>query len=211
MPKQPFEQLSKRQRNAIFRVCCELFAQNGYDHTSVKMITRRLRVADGYLYYYFEGKQDLAKWVIAKGNKLWYDHFQAHVMSKNPADVFELFRMLVTHMIQFIQDYRELYGAYHKLINEPNFPLAPYLIEQISWIDRVFQETVEQGIRNGLLRSDIPPIFIVMALDLFNTRLQEFFYNPGLDPIGISSMSDTEIDGILTKTISLLRDGLVGR
>ena len=208
MPKKTFDQLSKRQRRQIFKTCCGLFAQNGFANTSMKMITKRLRVADGYLYYYFEGKKDIARWVITVGTDLWHDHFKRHVDGPSPNGLTDLFKLSVLQGLRFTREHPDIYGAYCQMVNEPNFALAEYLVEQTRWIDRMYQGAIEREIASGKVRSDIPPDLIAMLWDVVNTRLQEFCYNPSLDPIGVSTMTDNQLERLIDKLISLLRDGM---
>jgi len=209
MPKKPFDQLANRQKKKIMRVCTELLAGNGYNNTSVKMITRRLRVADGYLHYYFEGKEDLIKWTIETGLDKWIEHFKKHVENKKPQDVFELLRMTVFQMIRFTKDHRDLLAAYMTLVNEPNLPLADYLAEKISWIDRLFIEKIAEEADQGNLRNDLPPVLVAMVMDTISTRIQEFVWNPSLDPIGISKMTEKEVAQLLDQLLSMLREGMM--
>ena len=210
MPKKPFEQLPDRKRKAIFKVCCELFSQNGYSNTSMKMITRRLRVADGFLYYYFDGKIDIARWIIFTGTKIWHEHYQSYVETKNPGGLFDLFKLSVFQMLLFSREHPEIYGAYTQMVNEPKFPLASYLVEQISWIDHIYIGKIEKEMSQGHMRSDVPADLIAMLLDIVNTRLQEFAYNPKLDPIGVSSMDEKQLDVLMNQLVSLLRQGVEG-
>ncbi|MDP8222531.1 MAG: TetR/AcrR family transcriptional regulator [Candidatus Lernaella stagnicola] len=208
MPRKPFEQLSARQKTKIYKVCLELFAANGYNHTSVKMITSRLKVADGYLHYYFKGKEDLAMWAIEIALDDWKAHFEKHVGEKNPEDIYSLFKMSVLQMIRFTHDHREAFAAYMRLVNEPNFPLAEFLAERITWIDKRYLDAIEKEIDAGRLRSDLPPTLVAFLIDVLNTRIQEFFYNAALDPIGISQMDDHEINRWLDTLLSVVRNGI---
>lgn len=208
MPKKPFDQITIRQKKNLFRICCELFSQNGYAHTSVKMITKRLRVADGYLYYYFDGKKDLAKWAIEWGNDIWWAHYQKHVDKKNPSNLASLFKAIVAQNIRFINEHREIFGAYNKLVNEPNFPLAEWMTDQISWLKNTFEQMVKLEIASQNTRTDIPPDLIVMSLEALNTRIQEFYYHPHLDPIGLSEFNEQQLEEFIEQVISLLFNGI---
>lgn len=53
------EALRERSRDRILDAALTLFARHGYDRTSVRMIAREAGVAQGLLYNYFAGKQDL--------------------------------------------------------------------------------------------------------------------------------------------------------
>ena len=208
MPKEPFEHLTKRQKQSIIRACTELMAQNGYANTSMKMITKRLKVADGYLYYYFNGKEDLTKWVLEEGIRTWQDHFEEHVTKHSPDTLFELFKLSVFQMARFIHEHKNLFGGYSQLVNEPNFPLQEWMFGRAKWIDDVYSGAIAREIESGRIRSDVPLDLITMLLDVVNTRIQEYLYNPAIDPIGVSRMDDQALDRLLEQLVSILENGI---
>jgi TetR/AcrR family fatty acid metabolism transcriptional regulator len=57
VPVDPFAGTSKRDR--ILRAAIDVFAQRGYFNAKVSEIARAAGVADGTIYLYFEGKEDL--------------------------------------------------------------------------------------------------------------------------------------------------------
>src|ERR687885_1569551 len=56
-PDTAFRGTSKRQR--ILRAAVDVFAQNGYFNAKVSDIAKAAGVADGTIYLYFDGKEDL--------------------------------------------------------------------------------------------------------------------------------------------------------
>lgn len=208
MPKKPFEQLAARQKQKIYKISLELLANNGYDRTSIKMITKRLKVADGYLHYYFYGKEDLVKWALENGLDSWMDHFRVHVEQRHPKDLYELYKYSIAQMIRFTRTHHDLFAAYMRLVDEPHTALAKYLYEKISWIDKLYIKAIEDEMNKGTLRSDVPAPLIAAILDVINTRFQEYCFNPGLDPIGVSKMDDSQVNELTDKVLSILRHGL---
>lgn len=208
MPKKPYEQLSKKQKDKIARVCFRQLARHGYANTSIKMITRQLKVADGYLYYYFDGKEDLAGWIIDRGMDSWIDHHNQCLAKEKPRDLFELFKASVLQMARFIHEQRDVYVTYFQLVNEPHFPLTDYLTKRISWIDDIYKQAIEDEIASGNIRSDVMPELVAMLLDVVNTRIQEFIYNPALDPIGVSEMDEEALSELVDSLISVFKNGL---
>jgi len=208
MPKPPFEQLSNRKKRAIYKTCLELFAQHGYANTSLKMINKRLRVADGYLYYYFNGKEDIAQWAIEIGLAKWKEDYQDNVAKQRPTDLFSLYKLSIIQMARFVRENPELFGAYVLLANEPEFPLAGWMNHQANWIDESYEQTIRQDIAAGKLRNDIPPAMIAMVLAVINTRVQELVFKPMLDLTGISSLSDENLEAMVGKIVSIIERGL---
>jgi len=209
MPKRQFSQLSTRKRKAIYRICLELFAEHGYGNTSIKMITKRLDVADGYLYYYFNGKEDLTKWVLEIGIDAWHEHFENNVANQHPKDLFELFKLSTIQMANFIKKNKSLFGTYVQLLNEPKFPLTEWMAEQVSWFDAYYLESLMEEIGSGRIRSDIPPMLIALVMSVVNIRIQNYFWNPQLDAMGISNYNDKQLAELADQINSIFRQGML--
>jgi AcrR family transcriptional regulator len=56
-----YEQLRDQSRAKIVQSALELFATNGYERTSIKLIAAKAGVAQGLLYNYFAGKEELLR------------------------------------------------------------------------------------------------------------------------------------------------------
>jgi AcrR family transcriptional regulator len=208
MPKKPFQQLASRQKTRIYRACLELLAAHGFRHTTIKMMTRRLKVADGYLHYYFDGKEDLVRWTIERGMDEWLAHFRKHVEAKAPDDIFELFRITILQQIRFTRDRRDVFAAYMTVVNEPDFPLAAFLFDRIGVIDRIYLRAIERELARGTLRRDAPPELIAAIFDVMITRFQEFAWSADYDPLGVSTASEPEVERLIDQLVTLLRDGI---
>src|SRR6266567_9554051 len=63
---------TKRER--ILRAAIDMFAQNGYFNAKVSDIARAAGVADGTIYLYFDGKEDLLI-------RIFRDHIQSYLQS----------------------------------------------------------------------------------------------------------------------------------
>lgn len=61
------EELRAASRERIVAAALRLFGEHGYERTSVKMIAAEAGVAQGLLYNYFRGKDDLLRAVFERG------------------------------------------------------------------------------------------------------------------------------------------------
>ena len=59
-----------RTKRKIFETAMELFAQKGYDGTSVEEITSIVGIAKGTLYYHFTSKEEIFNFLIEEGMNL---------------------------------------------------------------------------------------------------------------------------------------------
>ena len=61
--------LNKTKRK-IFEESLKLFAEKGYDNTSIEDITENVGVAKGTLYYHFSSKEEIFLFLVQEGIKL---------------------------------------------------------------------------------------------------------------------------------------------
>lgn len=73
MPRTPeqFEQIREERRDSIIQTALQLFAEQGYDNTSIAQIAKEADISKGLIYNYFDSKEHLLKEVINEG----YNYF----------------------------------------------------------------------------------------------------------------------------------------
>ena len=59
-----------KTKRKIFETSMRLFAEKGYDATSIEDITETVGVAKGTLYYHFTSKEEIFDFLIEEGIKL---------------------------------------------------------------------------------------------------------------------------------------------
>lgn len=59
-----------RTKRKIFETSMRLFAEKGYDGTSIEDITSTVGVAKGTLYYHFSSKEEIFNFLIEEGMNL---------------------------------------------------------------------------------------------------------------------------------------------
>ena len=59
-----------KTKRKIFETSMKLFAEKGYDATSIEEITSVVGVAKGTLYYHFSSKEEIFEFLIEEGVKL---------------------------------------------------------------------------------------------------------------------------------------------
>jgi AcrR family transcriptional regulator len=69
--KKQFEEIRKTSKDKILAVALELFAQNGYQGTSIAQIAKKAKISKGLMYNYFKNKEKLLEAIVLKGfNKI---------------------------------------------------------------------------------------------------------------------------------------------
>lgn len=99
MPKSTFYNLSQDRKNSITGICYEEFAKRGYDRASISRIVRKLNIAKGSFYRYFESKEELYQYLMDQATALKHEHVKEPFELHSP----DFFLRLEQHLIQTIQ------------------------------------------------------------------------------------------------------------
>lgn len=67
--EEQYEEIRKGRKEQILHVALHLFAEKGYENTSISMIAREAAISKGLLYNYFENKEHLLEEVVQQGIK----------------------------------------------------------------------------------------------------------------------------------------------
>ncbi|MCD4665178.1 MAG: TetR/AcrR family transcriptional regulator [Bacteroidales bacterium] len=70
-----FEEIRESRRKQIMDVALELFADNGYAHTSISQIATKAKISKGLMYNYFKSKDDLLLNIFDDGMRAMFDLF----------------------------------------------------------------------------------------------------------------------------------------
>lgn len=145
------EKMNKTKRK-IFETSMKLFAEKGYDATSVEEITATVGVAKGTLYYHFSSKEEIFKFLVEEGVKLLKNSITIKTEKLNNS--IDKLRAIVLIEIKILVKYESFMTIILSEIwgNSPRSKMCrDYVFEYIQMI----QEIVEEGIKSGeIINSD---------------------------------------------------------
>lgn len=141
-----------KTKRKIFETSMQLFAQKGYDATSVEEITATVGVAKGTLYYHFSSKEEIFQFLIEEGVKLLKNSII--IKTANLTNSLDKIRAIVLIEIKVLVKYENFMtiilseiwgtGARSKMCRN-------YVFDYIQMI----QEIVEEGIeKKEIIESD---------------------------------------------------------
>ncbi len=141
-----------KTKRKIFETSMQLFAQKGYDATSVEEITATVGVAKGTLYYHFSSKEEIFQFLIEEGVKLLKNSIT--IKTANLTNSLDKIRAIVLIEIKVLVKYENFMtiilseiwgtGARSKMCRN-------YVFDYIQMI----QEIVEEGIeKKEIIESD---------------------------------------------------------
>jgi len=108
--------IRKRMESKILDSALELFANEGYEGTSMQMIALKSEVSKGNLYNYFNSKQDMLEGVLISGlNQISnsYNNYANKLISVKE------FEYLIRGNFKIIDNNRNFWRLYFNLVSQP--------------------------------------------------------------------------------------------
>ncbi|MGN1326732.1 MAG: TetR/AcrR family transcriptional regulator [Clostridia bacterium] len=132
-----------KTKRKIFETSMKLFAEKGYDATSIEDITAQVGVAKGTLYYHFSSKEEIFEFLIVEGVKLLKNSIEIKTEKlDNSLDKIKAIVLIQIKVLVKYEDFmtivlREIWGTGPRSIL-----CKKYVFEYIQMIE----EIVEDGI-----------------------------------------------------------------
>ena len=95
-----------KTKRKIFEASMKLFAEKGYDATSIEEITATVGVAKGTLYYHFSSKEEIFNFLVEEGMKLLHNSVDLKI-DKLPNYIDKL-KAIVLIQIKIVVKYENL-------------------------------------------------------------------------------------------------------
>lgn len=141
-----------KTKRKIFETSMKLFAEKGYDATSIEEITATVGVAKGTLYYHFSSKEEIFQFLVEEGVKLLKNSIQiktdklTNSIDKIKAIVLIEIKVLVKYENFMTIILSEIWGT-----GQRSKMCRDYVFEYIQMI----QEIVEEGMKRGeIIKTD---------------------------------------------------------
>jgi len=140
-----------RTKRKIFEAAMELFAQKGYDATSVEEITSIVGIAKGTLYYHFSSKEEIFNFLIEEGMNLLKNSIE--IKTSKFTNSIDKIKAVILIQIKSIVKYENLITLVISQMwgkEERNSRCRDYIYEYIKILETIIKEGIEKGeIRNG--------------------------------------------------------------
>ncbi|NML08427.1 TetR/AcrR family transcriptional regulator [Sphingomonas sp. G-3-2-10] len=189
-----------QRRGEILAVARRLFAERGFEATSIREIGEGAGILSGSLYYHFDTKEEMLHEIIKdhvfsllKG----YEKCAASAADPRTA-LEELIRFGITRLI----DQREVHAI---VVNERGYilrqPSFAYLDETWQEVFRTWYGVLREGVRAGVVREDLNLHLVLrMIMDSINATI--VWYRPG---------GRYDVEEVVTTQIGILLNGLTTR
>jgi len=128
------KEIRQKMERLILESALELFAEDGYNGTSMQSISKNTGVSKGNLYNYFESKQDLLEGVLNYGLNQYAELFDGASTKLITEKEFEL---TVRSNFEMIRSNKDFWSLYYNLLAQPKVQqlftkiFAPFLEQYI--------------------------------------------------------------------------------
>jgi AcrR family transcriptional regulator len=140
----------------LVQAAAQLFAEKGFENTSVQEIVDAVGMTKGAMYHYFTSKDDLLYEIYARLLRMQTAHLESIAQSDGPVEdrLHALVVDLVRTTLANIQDVTIFVRSLHLLSDERR---AEIHAARRNYATR-FRDLIEEGQRLGTLRSDGMPV-----------------------------------------------------
>lgn len=135
-----------KTKRKIFEISMKLFAEKGYDATSIEEITSTVGVAKGTLYYHFSSKEEIFNFLVEEGMKLLKNSIE--IKTQKLDKTMDKLRAIILIEIKVMLKYEDFMTILLSQIwgNEPrNNICKKYVFEYIKSVEKVVKTGIEKG------------------------------------------------------------------
>ena len=165
-----------KTKRKIFETSMKLFAEKGYDATSIEEITTTVGVAKGTLYYHFSSKEEIFNFLIEEGMKLLQNSID--IKTAKFTNYIDKIKAIVLIQIKIVEKYEDLITILLSKFwgNEArNQKCQKHIFEYIGKIEAIVREGMEAGqIKKGNTQAIASEIYGLICSSLvYKTRSEE--------------------------------------
>lgn len=134
-----------KTKRKIFEASMKLFAEKGYDATSVEEITATVGVAKGTLYYHFSSKEEIFNFLIDEGVKLLLNNIEIKI--KKLDNSIDKLRAVIILQIRVLKKYESLIKIFLSQIwgDDPrSIRCKETVLNYIGEIEKIVKEGIEK-------------------------------------------------------------------
>ena len=186
-----------KTKRKIFETSMKLFAEKGYDATSIEDITATVGVAKGTLYYHFSSKEEIFNFLVEEGIKLLQNSIDIKT-AKFP-NYIDKIKAIVLIQIKMVVKYEDLITILLSqfLGNEArNQKCQKHILEYVNKIE----EIVKEGIKAGEIKKGNPQ---AIASEIYGLIFSSLVYKARKEEIDVMKLfkefENTVVEGLRVK------------
>lgn len=135
-----------KTKRKIFETSMKLFAEKGYDATSIEDITASVGVAKGTLYYHFSSKEEIFNFLVEEGIKLLQNSID--IKTAKHTNYIDKIKAIVLIQIKIVVKYEDLITILLRQFwgkEVTNQKCQKHIYDYINTIEKIVKEGIEKG------------------------------------------------------------------
>lgn len=185
-----------RTKRKIFETSMKLFAEKGYDATSVEEITSVVGVAKGTLYYHFSSKEEIFNFLVDEGMKLLQNSITIKISQKdNSIDKLKSILLIQLKIMYKYEDFITIILSQMWGHDSRNVQCQQYVFKYLEIIEQIIKEGIERG---EIINSDPETI----SAEIFSATCISMLYR-------IKKNKDIDINDLYKELENILFKGLL--
>jgi AcrR family transcriptional regulator len=135
-----------KTKRKIFETSMKLFAEKGYDATSIEDITATVGVAKGTLYYHFSSKEEILNFLVEEGIKLLQNSIDIKISKLS--NYIDKIKAVVLIQIKIVAKYEDLITILLKQFlgkEAINQKCKIHINDYINTIESIVKDGIEAG------------------------------------------------------------------
>ncbi len=159
-PETAFRGTSKRER--ILRAAVDVFAQNGYFNAKVSEIAKAAGVADGTIYLYFDGKEDLLVTIFREHTRNYLQSLERSLATISRPE--ERMRIAIRHHLESLGRDRALAVVSQVELRHSLKFMSLLSQQEVADYLNILRKIVEHGQNEGVFRRNLHPALVAKAV-----------------------------------------------
>lgn len=165
-----------KTKRKIFETSMKLFAEKGYDATSIEEITATVGVAKGTLYYHFSSKEEIFNFLVEEGIKLLQN--SVDIKTAKFSNYIDKIKAIILIQIKIVSKYEDLITILLSQFwghEQRHQKCQKHILEYIRQIEDIVEEGMEVGqIKKGNPQAIASEIYGLICSSLvYKTREEE--------------------------------------
>ena len=135
-----------KTKRKIFETSMKLFAEKGYDATSIEEITATVGVAKGTLYYHFSSKEEIFNFLVEEGMKLLKNSIEIKTSKfENSIDKLKAIILIELKVIAKYENIITIILSQFWGYESRNIACKSYVLDYIHTIEQIISEGMKKG------------------------------------------------------------------
>lgn len=190
--------------NNVRKATIELTLKDGYDKLSIRKIAKKAGVSTGYLYRYYDGKQDLIRDIVESKFSIFKD--QLEKLNEEYKSFSKVMEVYIKLLFRFVKEDRMTVEFLSKIVLDGEI-ITETGEEHMKNQERFLRDIYEKGIKSGCIKEKklTFPLFLSVFLTLPFGYLVESFKLEKLGLGTIEVLFNEEVEG---KLLAICLDAL---